>query len=561
MTESVISPKDSELLIEVRDTLALNEQPLCPDFYHLLDSLGLGYASQHPIHQCFENLLLDETDAILDAIKFNKSLPSTKLITVFDFFMSCIARRIHRVFNDPNQCRIALEALRRLSFNIMFKVLDNTENNLDENPVFSRVLQHQQFVTKYNALFKKTPNLSLCILAIQFDFGADDINTAHNILPEVIERLTNVIREKDAIVQISTRRWALCLDNVSDVNLATLAASKLRKQFASPFQTSKKINIVIPYIGIAISNSELNEAAALLQAALVASVMPASHPLGYQLYDAELDAEKKRLDILSIKLKKALFDNELELFYQPKYSISEKKIVGLEALLRWKLEDGYVHIPSIFTLIERDGLLEQFTTWLFQTSFRQLAEFIKCGMDIKMSVNILPQNLIQSEFSSLLSNMLSVWKVPRDRVIIEVTEGSMLADAEQTIEALQQIRDMGLKISMDDFGTGYSSLSYLSRLPINELKIDQAFVRNMFTSPRDEAIVRTIIEMGTNFELDFVAEGVETAKDAAHLSSMGCDIIQGYWISKPLNAKELIYWFNHDDKNQWKRLPLSINPL
>jgi diguanylate cyclase len=180
-------------------------------------------------------------------------------------------------------------------------------------------------------------------------------------------------------------------------------------------------------------------------------------------------------------------------------------------------------------------------------------------MSIKLSINILPENLLDKNFSDFLASVLSLWKVPKGSLVIEITEGSLVEGAEETLSALKRISELGIKISMDDFGTGYSSLSYLSRLPINELKIDQAFVRTMLSSPREAALVRTVIELGNNFDLDLVAEGVETEEVALRLAEMGCDVIQGYWISKPKPAAQLLDWFNHDDLNMWQHLP-ATNP-
>ncbi len=158
----------------------------------------------------------------------------------------------------------------------------------------------------------------------------------------------------------------------------------------------------------------------------------------------------------------------------------------------------------------------------------------------------------------MLSTLLDAYRVPRDKLTIEITEGTLLEDADETIETLQELREMGLSISLDDFGTGYSSLSYLSRLPINEIKIDQTFVRNLFCSERDEAIVRTIIELGNNFRLDFVAEGVEDSATAEKLAALGCDVMQGFWISKPVSYHEVLNWFQNDERQVWKQLKAAI---
>lgn len=536
-------------------------QPLCPDFYQYLD--------EHPqpaiLRRSFERLLLDDHETIVNAIELDASTTLKQLLTLFDRYLECMGRRIPSVLEDQKQARIALEGLRRLSFDLMQEILarkSTLSTPLERKPsrksdaVFENIMSQDQFIFAINQLLLAPETRDIAILAIQFDFGIHSNNAVQPALAEIASRLNQVARAHDFVTHISTRRWAMCLQHIDNLAIAVLAIDKLREQFKQPFLINGIETVVSPQIGVALSRNISKDADFLLHAALKVSAMPAHHPDHYQVYDPELDAESKRLDRLSAQLKKALFDNELELYYQPKYSLKDSKIVGLEALLRWQADEGLVPLPLIFSLIERDGLLNQFTKWLLQTAFRHFIDFLHRGMDIKLSVNILPQNLNEPDFANSLSGMLNVWKVPRDRLTIEITEGSLLEDAEETIDALKQIREMGLKISMDDFGTGYSSLSYLSRLPINEIKIDQAFVKNMFVSERDEAIVRTIIELGNNFRLDFVAEGVEDEATAEKLAELGCDILQGFWISKPVSHSELIAWFENDRNDVWQHMPL-----
>ncbi|CAG0991832.1 putative signaling protein [Methylophilaceae bacterium] len=562
MTVSPISIKDRQLLASIQTTLSAEPNPLCPDFYQLLAQYG--FADGHPLIGHFEHLLLDDTRELQRHFESSSSLTASEILVIFDHYLQCMARRVPAAIQDERQCRIALECLRRLSFYIMQEeliALTESTSLASRRPsritdaLFEHVMHQEQFLQSCNQLLRSENTREIAMLAIQFDFGVHSNNAVQHILPEIVNRLRQILREQDLITHISTRRWAICLRNVDNIALAILATNKIQRQFEALFHITDHMAMVKPYIGIALSHGMDNkDAEFLLEAALKASSMPSTHPDGYEIYDPDLDAETKRLDELSKQLKKALFDNALELYYQPKYSQKLGKIVGLEALLRWQTDDGLIPIPVIFTLIERDGLLNEFTKWLLQTAFRHLTDFVARGMDIKLSVNILPQNLSEPDFSSSLTNMLNIWKVPRDRLLIEITEGSMLDDADQTITALKQIRAMGLKISMDDFGTGYSSLSYLSRLPINEIKIDQAFVKNMFASERDEAIVKTIIELGNNFRLDLVAEGVEDERAARHLADIGCDILQGFWISKPVSRADLIAWFENDTGGIWQKI-------
>lgn len=559
MSKNIIPPRDRQLLETARALLAAQPQPLCVEFYQYLDEQHHSQAAT--LKQAFEQLLIDCDDSVIEAIGTDICTPH-QLVALFNRYLECTGKRIPEVLENQKQARTACESLRRLSFDLMQQIIPQ-ERSLSatgrkpsrrSDVVFEHVMPQDKFVMACNLLLLSPETRNFAILAIQFDFGIHSNNAVQPVLTEIALKLQQVARAHDFITHISTRRWAICLQHIDNPALAILATEKLQQQFQQPMMISGMETIVSPYAGIALSRHLSKDAEFLLQAALKVSAMPAHHPDRYQIYDPELDAESKRLDRLSVQLKKALFDNELELYYQPKYSLKNNKIIGLEALLRWQADEGLVPIPLIFSLIERDGLLNQFTQWLLQTAFRQYIDFLHRGMDVNLSVNILPQNLNEPDFSRALTIILDTWKIPRDRLTIEITEGSLVEDAEETIDALKQLREMGLKISMDDFGTGYSSLSYLSRLPINEIKIDQAFIKNMLRSERDEAIVRTIIELGNNFHLGFVAEGVEDETTAERLALMGCDIVQGFWISKPVSRSELITWFETDETNVWPRM-------
>jgi EAL domain-containing protein (putative c-di-GMP-specific phosphodiesterase class I) len=564
MSVQVISLKDRHLLADIKRKLAVNKPPLCPDFYQLLQTIG--YLSHAPIVVCFENLLLDDTDHIIFSIQHGHLPGIGQIVTLFDQYLACLSRRLPTLTQDANETRIALEAMRRLVFSILRDVLLAEWMHASRNVnmggrgnahIDSNILQQDQFVTVCNQLLQFETSKYFAILAIQFDFGLLSAEAVQQLGVEMATRLCEIKRDHDLIARISVRHWALCLKNVDHSTLTILAATKIKHKFEQPFSINQQDRIISPHIGIALSSGHAGDAASLLQAAHSASVMPVTHAEGYQIYDAELAAEAQRMDELSVLLKKALFENTLELYYQPKYSLSQNKIVSLEALLRWPQGEGFVPIPVIFSLIEREGLLDNFTVWLVQTALRQLSDFIQKGMDIKLSINILPENLLDKNFSEFLASVLNIWQVPKGRLVIEITEGSLVEGVEETLLALRKISGMGIKIAMDDFGTGYSSLSYLSRLPIDELKIDQAFIRNMLSSPREAALVRTVIELGNNFDLDLVAEGVESEEVAIRLAQMGCDVIQGYWISEPIPAQQLFDWFERDEKNIWQKMPSS----
>gem|GEM_PF-6334772 len=562
MLSNEVSASELHLLETARAAMAKLPQPLCAEFYDYLD------ANDHPhkrlLKQSFEQLLLNEQASILDAIAIDTFTTPKQLLSLFDQYLGCMAIRIPSLVENTEQANIAMECLRKLAFDLLQKILAK-QSMLPVDPqrklsrktdvVFEHAMPQEQFILSCNQLLSTERTRDLAILAIQFDFGIHSNNAIQHVLSEIALKLRQIMGPDDLLAHISARRWAICLQHVSDLAPVISTVEKLKAQFSNPIAINGSATLVNAYIGIALSNRVQKDADFLLQSAFNVSSMPSHHRERYQVYDPELDAESKRLDRLSAELRYALASNTLELYYQPKYSNKTNKITGLETLLRWRNGEDNVSIPLIFQLIERDHLLRPFTIWLLENTFKHLLDFLQRGIDIQLSVNILPQNLNEPDFISMLSELLELWKIPRDRLTIEITEGSLLQDTDETIDVLQAIRKMGLKLSLDDFGTGYSSLSYLSRLPINEIKIDQAFVSNMFMSERDLAIVRTVIELGHNFHLDLVAEGVEDGETAEKLAALGCDTLQGFWISKPVSYVELVSWFENDTKQIWQRLP------
>lgn len=566
MAASVISLRDKELLAQVLAHMSSAPQPLCADFYQHVNDLGVPL--NHPIVSAFNQLLLGDNSALVTFCRSQPMLDASAIIQLFNQYTSCLARRIPMLLNDANQARIALESCRRLSFSVLQEIFPSnlylseqanliTEGaNSPHDAAFEKlkVMDNDLFISETNLLLKANidaPNI--VVLAIRFEFSIESAKTISAITDKVAGRLREALRKDDFIVQFSMRRWAVCLLNVDSESLAILAAGKIQRLFEDVLYHGKKAVLATPYIGIALADNNLDDATKLLSAAFKSSVSAQSNTHHFAVFDAIKEQQTQQLINLAEDLKIAIFENELELYFQPKYSLSKKKIVALEALLRWNRPQGQANLASVFEVIEKNDLLEEFTTWLFQTAFRQLKEMLQHGIDIKLSINIVPQNLSNPNFISALQNIIKIWTPPLDRVLIEITEGSMMSDAQSTIEALNQINQLGLKLSLDDFGTGYSSLSYLSRLPIHEIKIDQSFVRNMFNSERDEAIVRTIIELANNFKLDLVAEGVEDERTATRIAELGCDIIQGFWISKPISMDDLIDWFKKDSQNIWQK--------
>jgi len=269
----------------------------------------------------------------------------------------------------------------------------------------------------------------------------------------------------------------------------------------------------------------------------------------FQFYTAGMNLRiRERMEIEN-GLRHALARNELVLHYQPQVDIESGRMIGVEALLRWAHpEKGLIPPDKFIPVAEESGLIVPIGEWVLRTACQQNKAWQDMGLPhIRMAVNLSARQFRQPHLLEVVAKAMQDAGLDpySDSLELEVTESVIMKDTEGTINTLKKLHDMGLRLSIDDFGTGYSSLSYLKRFPINTLKIDQSFVRDITTDPDDAAIAATIVTLGHSLKLRVIAEGVETAEQLTLLREMKCDEIQGYYFSKPLIATELEQLLRH----------------
>jgi diguanylate cyclase (GGDEF)-like protein len=259
--------------------------------------------------------------------------------------------------------------------------------------------------------------------------------------------------------------------------------------------------------------------------------------LGIHIYDSDVDKKSTGQLKITTDIYKALDENDFELYYQPKIQLKDDKLISVEALGRWEhSEQGFIP-PNIFIdVLEQTGLIDRYTEWAIKTALAQISTWREKGYEIKIAVNISTITLNHAGFINFLKETI-IDSDTGSNLIFEITENLFLAEYDRLSETLQMIRELGIVLSIDDFGTGYSSLSRLKKLPVSELKIDCSFVMEMIKDPDDEVIVKSTIDLSHNLGLTVVAEGVENKKTYDRLKELGCDTIQGYFISKPLPVK------------------------
>jgi len=296
-------------------------------------------------------------------------------------------------------------------------------------------------------------------------------------------------------------------------------------------------------IGIALAPSQASDVNELMRYADVAMYHAKEQMSGIAVYRPEIDPHSpKRLAMMS-ELGRAIREDQLCLYYQPKVRLDNKSFYGFEALLRWHHPElGFVPPNDFIPIAEVTSLIHPLTAWVLEKSIAQCCLWHSQGLDVSVAVNLSARNLLDENMPKLVRTLLQKYGLPAASLELEITESSIMSDPARALRVLQQLHELGTQLSIDDFGTGYSSLAYLKKLPVQTLKIDNSFIRNMLEDKQDELIVESTIHLAHSLSLKVVAEGVENAALIDRLSFMGCDEAQGYHIGRPMALAQVDEW-------------------
>ena len=360
-------------------------------------------------------------------------------------------------------------------------------------------------------------------------------------LIKIAKKLKDRIRESDTVCRVGGDEFLIVLDKFKNIDDVILVAKDILKLIEEPIFLREKEIVSSASLGISIFPDDDDSADGLIRKADSAMYLAKDSGKGnYKFFSQDIeDTNSIRLD-LEIKLRKALEENKFELFYQPQINIEkhikgEFAIIGCEALIRWRKEDGNLIYPDVFIpLAEETKMIIPIGKWVLEEACRTAAKWFNEGLAIRVSVNVSSIQFEDPNFLDYLNNALELSGLPPQLLHLELTESMLLGNIEKTVSLLNSIKDRGILFSIDDFGTGYSSLSYIKELPASNLKIDKAFVFKMENSYQDSALVQVIISIAKTFGMNSLAEGVETKSHMEKLYEMGCEEIQGYFISKPL---------------------------
>jgi diguanylate cyclase (GGDEF)-like protein/PAS domain S-box-containing protein len=362
------------------------------------------------------------------------------------------------------------------------------------------------------------------------------------LLQEVAWRLRNALRASDTVARLGGDEFAVVLPD-ADMSAATLAAEKIVEALGASLVLEGHEVAVGASVGIAVYPENGGDSDTLLRRADVAMYVAKQTRGGYVVYAPDQDQSSSQRLTLVGALRRAIADDELTLYYQPKVDCRSGAVAGVEALVRWQHPLQGLILPDRFIpLAEQTGLIRPLTRWVLNAAVRQTREWHDAGLMLSVAVNLSAHDLQDPELPKRVAELLAQWAVDAEWLKLELTESALMADPTQSLQVLTELCNLGVRIAIDDFGTGYSSLGYLKHLPAHEIKIDRSFVADMAGEARDHAIVRSTIDLGHNLGLSAVAEGVEDQRTLELLSGLGCDLAQGYFLSRPLPASSVAEW-------------------
>jgi diguanylate cyclase (GGDEF)-like protein len=386
-----------------------------------------------------------------------------------------------------------------------------------------------------------TPN-AFAVLLMDLDRFKEVNDTLghHNgdrLLEAVAARLTGSLRPGDVVARLGGDEFGILLTGSIDRDTAGERAQQILHSLAKPFDVQELTLEVGASIGIALFPEHGIDPDTLIQRADVAMYEAKGSLAGHEIYDPEADSySPARLALLG-DLRSAIEHNRLTVEYQPQVDVADGRIVGAEALVRWRdPRRGLVPPDEFIPIAEHTGLLRPLTLQVLAAALAECSRWRAAGYELSVAVNLSARNLLDAALPADVARLLAESRVPPSALELEITETTLVADLVRTHGVLQRLNEIGVGISIDDFGTGYSSLSYIRRMPVDELKIDKSFVTGMAENENDALIVRSTIELGRNLGLRVVAEGVETLEVWAQLQALGCHVAQGYHFGRPVSA-------------------------
>lgn len=388
--------------------------------------------------------------------------------------------------------------------------------------------------------------LGLVILHVEWGRSADvlALDQRDHLRLALSEAMRAVLRPSDILCALGDDTWAAILPDLHHPAQVSLAGHKLVDACEVLRSNSFPSLRGRFYGGGAWAPDHASDPFGLEHAARTALVVAKSSGRPFDIYGGEVVVRAEGDANFEMEVARALEAQHFQLYLQPQVELPSRRIVGAEALLRWTRSDGRpVAPPEILRVVERIGLMPVLSRWVIQQAAQILASLAAAGCEVRVSANIVAEDLSDPELPIFIRQTCDTWRVPPSRLSFEITESGLVSGEGMSVRTLEALREGGGRLALDDFGTGYSSMDYLRRLPVDELRLDKSFVERITGSDNDRAIVELMVRIAHTFGLEVVAEGVETAETEAVLVAMGCNCAQGYLYAPAMPVEEFVAWW------------------
>ena len=373
-----------------------------------------------------------------------------------------------------------------------------------------------------------------------FGFGVGD-----EALRNAAQILTGIARKKDLVARLGSNQFAIAIPGVMNEGHAVLAAAKLARVLEQPLELMGREVTLSASTGIALSPQHSSNFDRLFASAERAMRDARGRGVTYAISNNAEDQENDDALQLEFELESAFASGDLEMYFQPRISLTSRLPVGAEALMRWNSGiRGYVEPEEFVAAGERARLINTMTQWAVNSALQSSIQWPDRFGQQSVAVNLSAAVLADPNLADNIENCLGLWEVPRCSLTLEVTESTALAAPEETFRVFEQLNDIDVKISLDDFGTGYSSLAHFRHIPASEVKLDKSFVQKIVEDSADRKIAGLVIDLAHAFDMSVVAEGVETQETLNLLGDMGCDVAQGFHIARPMCHADYVNWLS-----------------
>jgi predicted signal transduction protein with EAL and GGDEF domain len=453
--------------------------------------------------------------------------------------------------SDPERCAESILALQRFNFLQIALLASLSARSQDEGGVVRTLPtpEYAAFMEIFRAAIEshRQEGKQLALLLIQVEKVEQvdrllGLQRGEAFMLRVTRRMREgVLRKQDQLGRVSRDQLACLLPRIAGEGVAILAANKILGALEAPIAIGDRSFAPEAVIGFAMYPDHGGDQQTLVRNGKLAVRAARGTPERVAAYDpAHGESEEQKMRYAA-RLRRALEENTLRLVFEPQLDLRSGRIAGLEGLLRWTdAELGEVSEARAIEAAEVAGVSRELSWWIFNNALRECAELARAGLQVPLSLRVDAGSLLQPEFPEFIGRALRTWGIPPKRLVVEIHETALAGGLEQVKEALGRLKGHGLRLAIDGFGTGSSSLSNLAELPLDELRLGAAFVSDMQRAPVHEKIVRSLVRLAKDLGLAVTAEGVEDGATALALSTLGCERIQGGYVSPPMTAQEIL---------------------